>query len=268
MNLSEDPSIHKSLPTMADGAYFRGQAGENNNDQRLLNEMTNTRGFKIAALNINSLSAHIDELKAYLCSGCIDILAVNETRLDQSFPNNLVSIPGYNLERRDRNRNGGGIAFYIRDAINYELMHELAQDPLEWLCIKVQKHKSKPFLVGTWYRPPSSTTDIMNNLELLIKKLEVLDIEINIIGDFNFDVGASPPNAPTKHFLDLCNLYQYHQLIKEPTRITERSSTTIDLFITNNPTMYVKSGVCHIGISDHSLVYAIRKLCVPRRILE
>ena len=58
----------------------------------------------------------------------------------------------------------------------------------------------------------------MNNLELLIKKLEVLDIEINIIGDFNFDVGASPPNAPTKHFLDLCNLYQYHQLIKEPTR--------------------------------------------------
>ena len=265
MNLSEDPSIHKSLPTMADGASFRGQAGENNNDQRLLNEMTNTRGFKIAALNINSLPAHIDELKAYMCSGCIDILAVNETRLDQSFPNNLVSIPGYNLERRDRNRNGGGIAFYIRDAINYELMHELAQDPLEWLCIKVQKPKSKPFIVGTWYRPPSSTTDIMNNLELLIKKLEVLDIEINIIGDFNFDVGASPPNAPTKHFLDLCNLYQYHQLIKEPTRITERSSTTIDLFITNNPTMYVKSGVCHIGISDHSLVYAIRKLCVPRK---
>ena len=123
-----------------------------------------------------------------MCSGCIDILAVNETRLDQSFPNNLVSIPGYNLERRDRNRNGGGIAFYIRDAINYELMHELAQDPLEWLCIKVQKPKSKPFIVDTWYRPPSSTTDIMNNLELLIKKLEVLDIEINIIGDFNFDV--------------------------------------------------------------------------------
>ncbi|CAB3979478.1 Hypothetical predicted protein, partial [Paramuricea clavata] len=29
--------------------------------------------------------------------------------------------------------------------------------------------------------------------------------------------------------------------------------------------MYVKSGVCHIGISDHSLVYAIRKLCVSRK---
>ena len=47
--------------------------------------------------------------------------------------------------------------------------------------------------------PPSSTTDIMNNFELLIKKLETLDTEINIIGDFNCDVSASVFNAPTKH---------------------------------------------------------------------
>ncbi len=43
-----------------------------------------------------------------MCCGCLDILALNETCLDQSFSNNLVSIPGYNLERRDRNRNEGG----------------------------------------------------------------------------------------------------------------------------------------------------------------
>ncbi len=95
---------------------------------------------------------------------------------------------------------GGGCCIRdTRDVINYELMHELAQDPLQWLCIKIQKPKSKPFIVGTWYRPPSSTTDIMNKFELLIKKLETLDTEINIIGDFNCDVSASPFNAPTKH---------------------------------------------------------------------
>ena len=38
----------------------------------------------------------------------------------------------------------------------------------------------------------------MSNFELLIKKLEALDTEINIIGDFNCDVSASPFNAPTK----------------------------------------------------------------------
>ena len=28
--------------------------------------------------------------------------------------------------------------------------------------------------------------------------------------------------------------------------------------------MYTRSGVCHIGISDRSLIYAIRKLCIPK----
>ena len=28
--------------------------------------------------------------------------------------------------------------------------------------------------------------------------------------------------------------------------------------------MYANSGVCHIGISDHSLIHAIRKLCIPK----
>ena len=37
----------------------------------------------------------------------IDILAINETRLVSSILNGEVSIPGYTLERKDRNRSGG-----------------------------------------------------------------------------------------------------------------------------------------------------------------
>ena len=51
-----------------------------------------------------------------------------------------------------------------------------------------------------------------------------------------------------------------HQLISEPTRITEKSSTLIDVIFTNCPDRVVCSGVSHIGISDHSLVYAFRKV--------
>jgi len=57
----------------------------------------------------------------------------------------------------------------------------------------------------------------------------------------------------------LCNLYQYSQLIQVPTRVTASSSTLIDLFLTNNPCKFSHHGVSHIGISDHSLIYAIRK---------
>ena len=189
-----------------------------------------------------------------MTSGPIDILAINETKLDQSVLDGQISIPNYNLERYDRNRNGGGVALYIRNVINYERMDDLNRDLLEWLCIKLMKPKSKPFIVGSWYRPPASGIETMNSFQLLVKKLEVLELEVNIIGDFNCDIIASPLNSHTKRLLELCNLYQYHQVINEPTRITKSSSTTIDLFITNNPTLFNSSGVCHIGISYHSLI--------------
>ena len=47
-------------------------------------------------------------------------------------------------------------------------------------------------------------------------------------------------------------------------RITEKSATTFDLFITNNKKIYTHSGVCHMGISDHSLIYGVTKFVLPK----
>ena len=60
------------------------------------------------------------------------------------------------------------------------------------------------------------------------------------------------------------DIYGVEQLISEPTRITSRSSTLIDLCLTNTPSNIVKSGVIHLSISDHSLVYLIRKAHIIR----
>ena len=60
-------------------------------------------------------------------------------------------------------------------------------------------------------------------------------------------------------------------MINEPTRITDKSSTLIDLCITNSPANVVNSGVLHLSISDHSLVYMVRKAQYKRngsRIVE
>ena len=61
---------------------------------------------------------------------------------------------------------------------------------------------------------------------------------------------------------DLCGL---HQLINEPTRITEKSSTTIDLIFANEPDKIVCSRVSHVGNSDHSLIYAFHSQLVSTR---
>ena len=67
------------------------------------------RGFKMACLNINSLVKHVDELRVLLSEFSVDILAINETKLDESIKSSELHIPGYEFIRRDRSRNGGGV---------------------------------------------------------------------------------------------------------------------------------------------------------------
>ena len=57
----------------------------------------------------------------------------------------------------------------------------------------------------------------------------------------------------------------------EPTRITDKSTTLIDLCFTNSPVNVANSGVLHLSISDHSSVYMVRKAHYKRngsRIVE
>jgi exonuclease III len=51
-------------------------------------------GFKIASLNITSLVKHIEELWIFLADNIIDVLAINETRLDSAVSDNEVHIQG------------------------------------------------------------------------------------------------------------------------------------------------------------------------------
>ena len=66
------------------------------------------KGMVIASLNINSLPAHIDEMKILLREQNIHILALNETNIDADFPSEVLKVEGYQFDRYDRNRNGGG----------------------------------------------------------------------------------------------------------------------------------------------------------------
>ena len=51
---------------------------------------------------------------------------MNETKLDKTIPDIQVDIEGYDILRRDRNRNGGGVALYIRQSLNYVNRQDLS----------------------------------------------------------------------------------------------------------------------------------------------
>ena len=76
----------------------------------------------IAQLNINSLRNKFDSLIQMLHNN-LDILLISGTKSDFSFPTAQFQIEGYTTYSWDRNVNGGGILFYIRDNVPSTLLN-------------------------------------------------------------------------------------------------------------------------------------------------
>ena len=222
-------------------------------------------GFKIASLNITSLLKHLDELRILLNYNCIDLLAINETRLDGSISDQDVKVEGYDVIRCDRTVNGrfgGGVCLYIRSDINYAVREDLNNQLLEILPIEIRKPNSKPFVVTSWYRPPNSSPNLFPHLDTLLGRLDSEHVEHYFIGDMNCDL-LSSDNIHARALLSITEMYGLKQLIDEPTRITPSTSTLIDLIFTSHQDNIICSGVSHVGISDHSLVYVYHKISIP-----
>ncbi|XP_068690306.1 uncharacterized protein [Montipora foliosa] len=229
-----------------------------------MRSVANLKGFKIASLNVNSLLKHIDEIRHVLRSTPFDIFAINESKIDESIPDNEISIPGYNLIRKDRNRAGGGVVLYIRDNIPFSDRKDLVPSSLEMFCAEINRPHSKSFLVCTWYRPPNSDMDLFNECEIFFQRCDADSRELILVGDLNCDVSKVSFDPHTRQLIFLCSLYQTDQLIDKPTRVTDTSAAMIDLVLTNVKENIHASGVIHLGISDPSLIYAVRKFMLPK----
>ena len=73
----------------------------------------------VGYLNINSLRNKIDDLHAVCKKVQINILCIDETKLDDSFPDRQSKINGYQFPflRRDRENRGGGKIVFIKQGL-------------------------------------------------------------------------------------------------------------------------------------------------------
>ncbi len=72
----------------------------------------------------------------------IDIIGLNETRLDENIQNREVQIDGYQILRNDRNLGGGGIAFYVKDSLT-NVKVKLKNNDIEVLCLEITQRKAR-----------------------------------------------------------------------------------------------------------------------------
>ena len=134
-------------------------------------------------------------------------MSINETKLDETIKSCEVHIPGYEFIRRDRNRQCGGVGFYIKTSINFVVCSNLNVPNLENLCIKIRKHNSKPFLIATWYRPLCSSIDLFVYYESFLEKLDSLGLEYYLLGDLNCNLASLQYDSNIRHLCEISDLF-------------------------------------------------------------
>ena len=216
------------------------------------------KGLKIAHLNICSIINKLDYLDILLHDNDIDVFCISETWTENNIDDCELMISGYNFCCLDRS-NGmthGGVMCYVKDSLSFKQISDIHDDEVESIFVEINLPNTKPVAVGTVYRPPDSTVDYVDKIDVLFQKCNSVYDDVYILGDFNLDINKDCNSKKVSH---LAKNSQLCQLITDYTRITEKSRTTIDLIFVSRPELVISSGVHSLGLIDHSLIYAVRK---------
>ena len=153
--------------------------------------------FKVVHYNINSILApdRIEQLTDICNTLKINVLILSESKIDQTIPNNLITIPGYHEPlRHDRlinGRHGGGVLMYIAESLAFQNRPELQSDNYQhiWADVRIN---GKIFAINGLYRPPNEDAD---SHKIFLETAENILIQLNnynkaqyklLSGDFNF----------------------------------------------------------------------------------
>ena len=91
----------------------------------------------------------------------LDVVCLNETKLNHELANLRLKIDNYTTHHRARDTDGrgGGVAILVRNQLNCHLIDQQLHDNAEALAVFVSlSSTSKPHIVATLYNPPSNAT--------------------------------------------------------------------------------------------------------------
>ena len=93
-------------------------------------------GLRIASYNIVSLRKYKNELETVLKERNMDVVALNEARLESKMQNSEVNIKNYRIYREDRNTAGCGVAVFVKDTLPHFQRLEITDQDLEVIVIE------------------------------------------------------------------------------------------------------------------------------------
>ena len=185
-------------------------------------------------LNTNSLLSKIEELRYIAKSNNAVVIGTCESKLYASVLEQEGSLDSCKILflRCNRNRHGNCVACYVRNNLSYNML-SVFSSKIKNIFFEILLPNSKQMTVGTIYCPPSQTNilDILNNNMI---KINSVNNEMYILGDFNINLYLndsyflgkrnilSSKSIPSdvKSYHKFCTFFEVKELIKVPKRIT------------------------------------------------
>lgn len=223
----------------------------------------NRKNLKFAHLNVNSLRHKFRPLADLLKRSIIDVISVQETKLDESFPIAQFKLEGFCTHRKDYKSNSGGLIMIVRDDIPQRQVPDLEisgdeSGRIESLAVEIVVRKEKWILCSVYKQPKVSNDTIVAKMSSLIDKCLTSYKNCIIFGDLNVNM--------TSHNC-LSNILDVHgvkNLVNGPTCFKSVTPTSIDVVLTNVPKRIQNTVSIDVELSDfHHMVCWATKMSVP-----
>ncbi len=226
----------------------------------------NNQSIKIMLVNCRSLKSERKrfDLQDLIEAHKPDIICGQESHIDNTFTNGEIFPPGYNVSRKDRNINGGGVFVAVSNKFVSSTEYSLDTE-CEIMWCKISISGSKPLYIASFYRPTNDNPEALLALNQSLRRLQNNGALPNIIlaGDLNlpdidWDNYSVKPNPQygyevNRLMLDIAEEHGLQQTVHEPTRL----ESILDLLFTTYPDLVGNVQVSS-GMSDHCVLLRLR----------
>jgi len=223
--------------------------------------------LKILSINAQSLADinHVTLLRHYLSNEIVDIAGISETWLKSKHDNvKMFEIDGYEMLRHDRpETRGGGVAFYIRKGIAFEIIckskngeHEGAEYLM--ICLKLRQVK---LLLCIVYRRPQNDVTFTNLFADLNDHFPNHD-QCVVMGDFNCNSKKDSVLLRSLNFE--AEELGFERLPIEDTHLSYNAITTIDAIFCSAECNPINYGKFENSLSHHDILYVTLHLSTEK----
>lgn len=154
-------------------------------------DSANLNCLRVGSWNINSLSkdswAPIDKLRLKY-SKDVDVLALQETKLNHSIPDSTINLNGFHLYQKEYTRKSSGLAIYVRQSYLAKIFHLPELFLLHVLAVKVILSNCSLITVNVYRRPVAPDDKVKDQLHTLYNSLSATNCRVILLGDFNIDM--------------------------------------------------------------------------------